>query len=192
MSDVREWFLATVDVKYYSEHDSDSQVCFNLTKITDAAMLAAELCKEMSLVVSGDKLVAELVKHPGFVKQLDALGYRDVTKLKDAAEKVVAGRRYYSYDTSRPYSSLREIDITKSTDGETLASDSVALLQEVDKSCLKSINKPLFDSIKKARNRSRAAKNAAVTRLKLSAEKKKQKELERAKKLLEQEGLKVS
>lgn len=134
-----------------------------------------------------------LLENRYFVAALDRAGFRDVAKIQDIEAKISAGKRFYTYQTTGSYGgSLVEVDLTNliGYQAEHLASEKVLILQSIDKSQMEKINPGAYKKMLGVKKRTEAAAKARTAKAAGSAEKKKQKAIENARKLLQEAGVK--
>jgi len=132
-----------------------------------------------------------LLGNEQIVKALDRYDFRQTSKLINISDRIKAEQRYYSYgDKYGSHSSFKELDMTniKTIDIENLAHPYTILLQSIDKSSIKDINKNVWNRLETKRKVIENENKLKAVKSKERVERKKQKEIEKAKKLLE--GLK--
>lgn len=172
---------------YYEEGDTPT---VHTQEIDSCTQLMKLLVNDLANNVDAMKV---LLENKYFVDALDRAGFRDVAKIQDIEAKISAGKRFYTYQTNGGYGgSLVEVDLTNLVgyQAEHLASEKVLILQSIDKSQMAKINSGAYKKMLGAKKRIEAAAKARTAKAAGRAEKKKQKELENARKLLQEAGVK--
>jgi len=174
----------TVIVLINNESDSCESSHLSVEKLTTAKDAASGLAAIFAIEPSA---MNALLENETFIKALDDLGFRDVSKIDDIEKKIKAGKRFY---TQGNYGSLRELDITNisKNDANSFASDKIQLLQSIDKSCLREICPTAYDQINAAKKRIKAANAGKAAKAEKNANNKRKKEIEKAKQILQEAG----
>ena len=172
---------------YYEDGDQPTVYTREIDSCTD---LAKSLAND---IANDHNAMQALLANKEFVAALDRVGFRDVAKIQDIEAKISAGKRFYTYETTNYGGSLREVDLTKieGYQADHLASEKVLILQSIDKSQMAKVNSGAYKRMLGAKKRIEAAAVARTAKAAGRAEKKKQKELENARKLLKEAGVKV-
>lgn len=172
--------------EYYDEHDTPTVYIQEIDSCTDLVKCL------VSDIANDHNAMQALLANKDFVAALDRAGFRDVAKIQDIEAKISAGKRFYTYETTNYGGSLREVDLTKieGYQAEHLASEKVLILQSIDKSQISKVNSGAYKRMLGAKKRIEAAAKARSAKAAGRAEKKKQKELENARKLLQEAGVK--
>lgn len=154
----------------------------NTTEITNLQDLVGRFGNE---IANDFRAMEALLKNEAFVKALDQRGFRNIEKITDVEAKAKAGKRFFIHDGT--LMSMREMDLTalKDYDIDRLADDKSVLLQTIEKSSLRKISPSAYKRLCKARKRLEDAEAAKQARAEQRAAKKKEKQLEAARKLLE-------
>lgn len=135
-----------------------------ITVIENPLDLAKHVVSELSLPA-----IKILLQNEYFVKLLDQLGYRDVNRLINVADRIKLDSRYYLWhqnDNGWGGQHLNEVNLDKLTTGEVgiLSRQTSLLLQSINKESLKEINKDAYKSYKDSLKRIEASRKAANER----------------------------
>jgi hypothetical protein len=185
MSD-QKIFLIEAKCEDYYEGD-----CNPVLSVRETDIL--ELVKLHSYQLGSAQLIQELLKNPVFVAQLEAQGFQDIKKIKQVADNIVYGTKFMVDQPSQAHYLRGTVVDLKDLPhyGASLANEKVTLLHVVDKACIEKLSpethKAMVAQLK--RNRSLNAKKAVNS--KQREEKKKQRKIEKAKKMLMEAGVKV-
>ena len=177
-----------IDVDSVGDYD-DSCECISTVEIVEnISDLVAKIGTDIFLNLPAIKL---LLNNPVVVKALDQHGFRKTDRLINIQDRLKAERRFYRWDQSNSYygyQNLYEIDLDniQQMDIDVLSRQTSLLLQSIDKSTLKDINLDAHKKLVACRKRIEAANKAKAEKAKERAEKKKLKQIEDAKKLLEE------
>ena len=168
----------------YSEDDTPSVYSQELNSCADVVNAL------VNDVAYDHSAMQVLLGNKAFLEALDRAGFRDVEKIKDVEAKISAGKRFYVYDVSGYSNSLKEIDLTNMGryEAERLGSEKVMILQSVDKSSLSKVNNTAYRHMLGFKKRMEAAAKARTAKAAQRAERKKAKEIEKAKQLLTEAG----
>jgi len=139
-------------------------------------------------------ILPDLLKNKHFVESLSSEGFVNSATIKKICDNAELTGKFFYYDTKDRYSlSLTEInlDVPSHPDVEALAFSTAHLLAAINKSSLKSVAPVAYKKMQAAKKKMEVAAKKRAEAKKTIAAKKKQKDIEAAKKLLEQEGEKL-
>ena len=128
----------------------------------------------------------EAIKDPHVVTMLASLGYHDVKLVKKTLGDI---KRLPEFFVSDRWNKINSVDVTSLNrfDVDRFIAEG-HLLQKIDPECLKEINPKAYEAFQKGLRRKKAAEARKRKTANDRAAKKKQKEIEKAKKLLEDAG----
>lgn len=135
-----------------------------------------------------EEAIEILLKDPRFIDCLKNSGYVNMDKIEDNDKKILAGKEFYIYRNF----CLEKFNFDRMTDYDSasLADDNSLLLQSINKSSLSKINKPAYDKMIKKRKVIEAEVKRKKEKAAASRERAKQRAIEKARKLLEESGVK--
>ena len=140
--------------------------------------------------LTSHEVVKTLLANNSFRAALERQGWCDLEQATKVAEKATLGTEFFLWETKESYSSPRKIDFDKLTKyaADHLAKDGTVLLCTITKGSLHKLNRKVHTAYlaakKKVEEKKKAAKKGAETR----AQKKREKKLAEAKKLLQEAG----
>lgn len=131
-----------------------------------------------------------LLKNRHFVETLKQHGYEHIKNAELVRDGIQLTGKYFYRDGDRSYNSIREIDLQNVSDydGEYLAKKGTMLFAGIKVSSLKKLCPSAHRKIATVKNKLAAAKKKRDATKKAKAAKKKLLEIEKAKKLLKEEG----
>ena len=184
--------------KLYIIEASDGSGSYNEDDYHDDTNITIEArpatSKDITSLVN-HTLLDEFLKDDTIVDMLRERGYVHIKSLKDKVEQVVAEKRFMICENrASPFMPpLKEIDLDRLNKQQIkyLAKDNVLFMQVLNKGCLEGVSPEAYALFRKEKTRlAKKAKNRAAA-LQKTAEKRKLREIEKAKKFLANAGVKV-
>jgi hypothetical protein len=159
-----------------------------VTVVEDAKTFVAQMAQELA---NNIQAMDALLANEQFKKALDQRGFRDLAKCRKIADRAVLENRYYICNFgSGSYPHMREVDIenVSTYEAEDLSKKDTMLFQSVGISTLKKNNPKAYKAYQKAEEAKNKRAKAAAEKKAAKKEQQRQKEIEAAKRLLEEAG----
>ncbi len=173
--------------------DSDCYDCgggsnVRVTEVDDVKSLVFQIVQELA---NDAQAMDALLSNEQFKKALDRRGFRDLSRCRKVADRVVLENRYFicNFGTSG-YPHMKEVDIEniQTYEGEDLSKKDTMLFQSVGLTTLKKTSPKAYKAYQKAKEIKEKRAAAAAEKRAAKKEADRQKEIDAARKLLAEAG----